>query len=75
MILRGLRVQKGPAMFKDNSAFNQKWRAILNKCSMDLILLIMEQSMATVAENHFEIETIKMKLQNDMDAESFANKF
>lgn len=68
-------MQKGPAMFKDNSAFNQKWRAILNKYSMDSILLIMEQSMATVAENDLEIETIKMKLQNDMDAESFANKF
>lgn len=25
MIPRGLRIQKGPAMFKDNPSFNQKW--------------------------------------------------
>lgn len=74
MIPRGLRLQKGPTMFWDIPSFNQKWRAILNKCSCDLILLIIEQSMSTIAETDIEIESIKAKLKNDVEADTFASK-
>lgn len=43
VIPRGLRIQKGPAMFKNNETFLQKWKAILNQCSTDLMLLIIQQ--------------------------------
>lgn len=69
MIPRGLRFQKGPAMFQDNDTFFSKWKAILNKCSMDLILLFMEQCMSIVESNTVEIEEIKSKLQNDVDTD------
>lgn len=74
MIPRGLHIQKGPAVFRDNSSFNQKWRAILNKCTCDLILLITEQSMMTITDTDKEIDFIKEKLQNDVDAEVFSYK-
>lgn len=75
MIPRGLRIQKGLAMFKDDEAFNAKWKAILNKCSVDLMLLIMEQSMARVSTNEVEINELKTKLENETDTDVFNNKF
>lgn len=71
MIPRGLRVQKGPAMFREDQAFNQKWKAILNKCFTDLMLLIMVHSMAIVKTNKDEIEEIKTRLQTIYDLETF----
>lgn len=43
-IPRGLRIKKFPSFGLENVVFREKWEAILNKCSFDLILLIIEQT-------------------------------
>ncbi|OCT86794.1 hypothetical protein XELAEV_18020483mg [Xenopus laevis] len=42
-IPRGLRVTLKPALFRDDEDFKQKWRGILNRCSLDLIALTIQQ--------------------------------
>lgn len=44
MIPRGLRLNKFPTFGYDNEEFKSKWEAILNKCSLDLILLLIEEA-------------------------------
>lgn len=41
LIPRGLRIRKFPALGMDNKEFRE-WEAILNKCSLDLMLLLIE---------------------------------
>lgn len=42
-IPRGLRINLQPALFKDNLEFRQKWQGILNRCSLNLITLNVQQ--------------------------------
>ncbi|OCT65908.1 hypothetical protein XELAEV_18042161mg [Xenopus laevis] len=42
-IPRGLRITLKPALFKDDQAFTAKWQGILNRCSLDLIALTVQQ--------------------------------
>lgn len=42
-IPQGLRIQKAPTIGKESQDFVKKWCDILNKCSMDLMLLITEE--------------------------------
>lgn len=58
IIPRGLRIQKGPAMFKSDEQFCSKWTAILNKCAYDLMLLIIEHSKSMVTTTTTEIDTL-----------------
>ncbi|KAK7910419.1 hypothetical protein WMY93_015103 [Mugilogobius chulae] len=44
MIPRGLRIHKFPSFGKDNPDFKTKWEAILNKCSLDLMLLLIDEA-------------------------------
>lgn len=41
-IPRGLRINKEPALGRNDSEFCKKWCAILNKCSLDLMLLVIQ---------------------------------
>lgn len=41
-IPRGLRIQKEPTIGKNDKTFVHQWGDILNKCSLDLMLLIVE---------------------------------
>lgn len=43
MIPKGLRLNKFLSFGYDNLEFKDKWEAILNKCSLDLILLLIEE--------------------------------
>lgn len=43
-IPRGLRMAKFPSTNSDNASFKDKWESILNKCSMDLMLLLIEDA-------------------------------
>ena len=43
-IPRGLRILKEPGMCRDNHEFVGIWNEILNKCSQDLMILIIETS-------------------------------
>ncbi len=42
-IPRGLRIQKAPTIGKSDENFIKRWGEILNKCSLDLMLLIINQ--------------------------------
>ncbi|OCT89753.1 hypothetical protein XELAEV_18018372mg [Xenopus laevis] len=63
-IPRGLRSNLRPTMFSKNEQFCQKWEAILNKCSIDLMVAIIEEThkeLPKVLQNVTEVET---KLRN-----------
>nr|XP_055049507.1 uncharacterized protein LOC129434999 [Misgurnus anguillicaudatus] len=68
-IPQGLRIQKAPTIGKDNEDFNKKWCEILNKCSMDLMLLIIEE--VTRQKEDIEKDIVKqetlMKEKLDVD--------
>lgn len=74
MIPRGLRVQKGPAMFTSDEQFCTKWIAILNKCAYDLMLLIIEHSKSTVITTNNEIDTLLNNLQEQTAPDLFEEK-
>ncbi len=42
MIPRGLRIKKITSIGHGETDFKQKWEAVLNKCSLDLMLLLIE---------------------------------
>lgn len=55
-ISRGLHIQKGPALYLDCDEFHLKRVSIVNKCAMDVMLLIIDKS---------QLESTK--LFNDID--------
>lgn len=67
-------MQKGPAMFKNDENFCNKWKAILNKCSYDLMLLVIEQSIATVEITNTEIDTLQDTLRAKYQPNDFDEK-
>lgn len=56
-IPRGLRIQKAPGLFQDDDTFKSRWVAILNQCSRDLMLLIIEKKKE-------EVNIIKQEVSN-----------
>lgn len=44
IIPRGLRINKFPSSPNNDAEFRKKWEGILNKCSLDLILLLIEEA-------------------------------
>ncbi len=54
-IPRGQRIQKAPTMRKSNEDFVKRWGEILNKCSFDLMLLIIEHVSTEASELQKEI--------------------
>lgn len=73
-IPRGLRVQKAPAMFLDDTSFCEKWVAILNKCSADLMLLLIEKSSETIENLKTDLENSLTTLQAKYTKEEFDSK-
>ena len=68
-IPQGLRLQKAPTIGKNNPAFVQKWSEILNKCSLDLMLLIIDHVKADCSEIEKEIKTQELTLKEQFDAD------
>lgn len=62
IIPRGLRISKFPSFGKDKPDFKQKWEKILNKCSLDLMLLLIEEAKMQREELNTQIEEAKQKL-------------
>ena len=60
-IPRGLRMNKFPAT-KGDASFKDKWEAILNKCSMDLMLLIIEDGKKQREELQTQIALIESSM-------------
>lgn len=69
-IPQGLRIQKAPTIGKESKDFVQKWCEILNKCSMDLMLLIIEESTKQKADALRDVENhetlIRQKLGDNL---------
>ncbi|OCT70043.1 hypothetical protein XELAEV_18036966mg, partial [Xenopus laevis] len=64
-IPRGLRVYLKPVLFREDREFLSKWRGILNRCSLDLITLTIQQLNAGLKDVRQQIhaaeESIKLK--------------
>lgn len=90
-IPRGLQIKKFPAYGGDNKKdFRDRWEAILNKCSSDLMLLLIEESdkdreviqkeipviRKTIDEPPAKTNTLKLeeKLNTDLDTYTKALK-
>lgn len=64
MIPRGLRIKKFPSFGYGNTDFKQKWEAILNKCSQDLMLLLIEEAKKQKMETMEQIAKIKEEISS-----------
>lgn len=71
-IPQGLRIPLKPSLCKNVQRFKDRWFAILNKCSLDLILLIIEELSNILEALTTEITTIKTELDKSMTAEKWA---
>ena len=68
-IPQGLRLQKAPTLGKSNEAFVQRWSEILNKCSFDLMLLIIDHVSTESSEIEKEIQIQESILKEKFDAD------
>ena len=68
-IPRGLRIHKYPAIITD-APFKEKWESILNKCSMDLILLLIEDGKKQRIELKTKIDAIEATLPMPPDEQA-----
>lgn len=66
-IPRGLRMNKRPSLGNKDPMFLQKWEQVLNKCSLDLTLLIVEQTKQEATQVHIEIENTRELLQKELE--------
>lgn len=73
-IPRGLRIQKPPGMFQEDEEFKNKWAAILNQCSRDLMLLIIEKSKEQTATLKEEIDKLQEKFKTQCSSEQYEKK-
>lgn len=76
-IPRGLRIKKFPSFGIEDTDFRSKWEAILNKCSLDLILLIIEHSKKEKEAIQEKLNEIKVQISgmsNDDTKLPFENK-
>lgn len=62
MIPRGLRIKKFPSIGHMDDASKLKWEQILNKCSFDLILLLIEEAKVHKTGLQEEIKDLEQKI-------------
>lgn len=63
MIPRGLRIKKFPSFGAEDSEFKEKWEAILNKFSLDLMLLLIQEAKKQKTLN--EIANLKEEISTN----------
>lgn len=61
-IPRGLRIKKFPSFGFGDTEFKNKWEAILNKCSLDLMLLLIEEAKKQKCTIDKEIISLKQEI-------------
>lgn len=71
-IPRGLRVNLRPTLFAEKAEFKEKFERILNKCSMDIMLLTIESLQEAMEELQPKVEVIEQQLTDSMNATDFA---
>ncbi|CAJ0940507.1 unnamed protein product [Ranitomeya imitator] len=72
-IPRGLRVSLRPTLFHEKPDFCTKFEGILNKCSMDIMLLTIEYLQKEILEMDKQIEVIQQQLTNTLTNDKFDN--
>lgn len=72
-IPRGLRIKKFPSFGIEDVTFRDKWEAILNKCSLDLILLIIEQTKKEKEKIQEEINDLRKQISQAYNAPQHAS--
>ncbi|CAJ0956798.1 unnamed protein product [Ranitomeya imitator] len=70
-IPRGLRVSLRPTLFSEKDYFCDKFEAILNKCSLDLILLTVDYLHKEIPIIDTEIGNIEQQLRNTLSQDEF----
>ncbi|CAJ0926505.1 unnamed protein product [Ranitomeya imitator] len=70
-IPRRLRVSLRPTLFQEKPDFCQKVEGILNKCSMDIILLTVEYLQKDISDMDKQIETIYHQLSSTLSLDKF----
>lgn len=72
-IPRGLRILLKPTLCRDNEEFVSRWRMILNKCSLDLIALTIQELQKDLIEIEKEVDTTKVSLEKSSNREEWQN--
>lgn len=67
-------MQKAPGIFQDDEEFKIKWASILNQCSRDLMLLIIDRSKEEVAKIKEETSKLQVAFQSQCTSEIFDKK-
>ena len=70
-IPQGLRLHKIPSLGRNSEEFCTKWCEILNKASLDLMVLIIEHTHQELAKTKNEVEEIKGEITKTLDAPAF----
>ncbi|XP_073502714.1 uncharacterized protein [Phyllobates terribilis] len=70
-IPRGLRVNLRPTLFSENSDYCTKFEGILNKCSMDIILLTIDFIQKEITDLQTRIASTEEQLSHTISAEEF----
>lgn len=76
-IPRGLRIKKFPAFGLEDPDFRSRWEGILNKCSLDLILLIIEHNKKEREATQEKLDEMKTQISTIDDEQKklpFENK-
>lgn len=66
-IPRGLRLSKFPSTYSEDGDFKLKWESILNKCSMDLMLLLIQDGKKEREQIQSRIRDIESSLPTPLD--------
>lgn len=74
-IPRGLRIQKPPAMFLEDEEFKSKWINIMNRCSADLMLLIIERSYQETEDLDKKLREVEGTLKETSPPDEFDSKY
>lgn len=70
-IPRGLRSNLRPTLFSENTEFCKRFEGILNKCSLDLMILTIEFLQQSIDENAQQFKTIEDQLTTTMKDEEW----
>ncbi|CAJ0964160.1 unnamed protein product [Ranitomeya imitator] len=70
-IPRGLRVSLRPTLFSDKPDFCLKFEGILNKCSMDIMILTIEYLQKEISEVEKQLEVTHQQLRDTLSTEKF----
>lgn len=70
-IPRGLRIQKAPTLGRNDEDFCTKWCEIMNKASLDLMVLIIDYTQKELNKVQAEITEIKTQVQQTIEIDSF----